>query len=494
MPVGEGAAPVPVQPYRVYRRRWLVLFVIVVTQVSNGAAWLSFSPVASYAAHYYDTTLDNINWQMTQFMIVQLIVTPFIMWAVDHWSFRWVVVIGAVLNGLGMAVKGISTWDLVTPTHLRYALTMVGSVAAAVAQPFTLVIPTRYSQAWHPQGERTLSTTLSSLANPIGCMLGISVTPLYVTKPADVPLINTIWAFPAIIAALAAIFGVTMSHPPTPPSPSAAHCRRAEPFWRTMRTLLTSRPLLILACCFGPAIGAMNGVATLLGQMLCTTGYSTGFVGLCGALLFGCGIPGAILLGLIAMKTGKAVETVKISYSMTAVCLIIFCQAARYPDLQWLLALSIGLVGLVGVGTYPLAIELGVEATYPIDQTYSNSLIFIPGSLVGAVLVVLGTAMGRPISPAAQLREVCTVDGAAGAVQPLDYTNYYILMTSLISVSAVGFTLLFDTPYHRSNRDAAGSPSDTEPVVDADTDADADSATTAVAAAVTDGPTVVAVT
>ena len=47
--------------------------------------------------------------------------------------------------------------------------------------------------------------------------------------------------------------------------------------------------------------------------------------------------------------------------------------------MQWLVALSIALVGLVGVGTYPLAIELGVEATYPIDQTYSNSLIFIPG-------------------------------------------------------------------------------------------------------------------
>ena len=58
-------------------------------------------------------------------------------------------------------------------------------------------------------------------------------------------------------------------------------------------------------------------------------------------------------------------------------------QAARYPDLQWLVALSIGLVGLVGVGTYPLVIELGVEATYPIDQTYSNSLIFIPGQRRG---------------------------------------------------------------------------------------------------------------
>ena len=38
------------------------------------------------------------------------------------------VVIGAVLNGVGMAVKGISTWDLVTPPDLRYTVTMIGSV------------------------------------------------------------------------------------------------------------------------------------------------------------------------------------------------------------------------------------------------------------------------------------------------------------------------------------------------------------------------------
>ncbi|KAF0302816.1 uncharacterized protein FJT64_025144 [Amphibalanus amphitrite] len=461
--------------YRSYRRRWVVLFVIVVTQVTNGAAWLSFSPVANYAAHYYGTSIDNINWQMTQFMIVQLLVTPFIMWAVDHWSFRWVVVIGAVLNGVGMAIKGLSTWDLVTPADLRFTITMVGSVLAAIAQPFTLVIPTRYSQAWHPQSERTVSTTLSSLANPIGCMLGISVTPLYVKSSADVPLINTVWAIPAIVAALTAIAGVTMSHPPTPPSPSAAERRAPEPLLRTLRALCASRPLVILSICFGPAIGAMNGVATLLGQMLCTTGYSTGFVGVCGALLFGCGIPGAILLGLIATKTGRAVETAKVSYSLTAVFLIMFCQAARYPDLEWLVGLSIGLVGLVGVGTYPLVIELGVEATYPIDQTYSNSLIFIPGSLVGAALVVLGTVMGRPVSEAARQYEVCSVDGAAGAVEPLDYTNYYMLMTSLLSVSVIAFTLLFDTPYHRTARDQAdGNRSETVSVAPADATASLD--------------------
>ena len=50
--------------------------------------------------------------------------------------------------------------------------------------------------------------------------------------------------------------------------------RPPEPLLQTLRALCASRPLVTLAVCFGPAIGAMNGVATLLGQMLCTTGYS----------------------------------------------------------------------------------------------------------------------------------------------------------------------------------------------------------------------------
>ena len=33
-----------------------------------------------------------------------------------------------MLNGLGMAVKGVSTWDLVTPADLRFTVTMIGSV------------------------------------------------------------------------------------------------------------------------------------------------------------------------------------------------------------------------------------------------------------------------------------------------------------------------------------------------------------------------------
>ena len=44
---------------------------------------------------------------------------------------------------------------------------------------------------------------------------------------------------------------------------------------------------------------------------------------------------------------------------------------------------------------------------------------------MGAALVVLGTVMGQPVSEAAREYELCSVDGAAGAVEPLDYTCEY---------------------------------------------------------------------
>ena len=39
---------------------------------------------------------------------------------------------------------------------------------------------------------------------------------------------------------------------------------------------------------------------------------------------------------------------------------------------------------------------------------------------------------------------------------PCRPADYYMLMTSLLSVSVMGFTIFFDTPYHRTARDQAG--------------------------------------
>ncbi len=38
--------------------------------------------------------------------------------------------------------------------------------------------------------------------------------------------------------------------------------------------------------------------------------------------------------------------------------------------------------GVFGFGAYPLALELSVEATYPIDEAAGTALIFLSGQVV----------------------------------------------------------------------------------------------------------------
>lgn len=456
----EASKPTEKVTYHVYRRRWLYLFVIFSNQVLNDITWISFSPVASYVAQYYDVSLSAINLQMTIFMAVHFVVTPVVIWGVDHWSFRWVLVLGSVLCGLGMAIKGISTWDAITPPDWRYTLTLVGSLISAVSQPMTMMVPTRYSQTWHPAHERTMATAVACMAAPVGSIVAISATPLFVRSPSDVPLINTVWAIPALVSAGVAVVGVTRSAPPTPPSASAACQPPPQPFFSTLKTLVTRRAVLVLMVSIGLAIGLVNSFTVLLGQLLCTRGYSPEFIGLCGALMFGCALPGTLILSWIATKTKRLVETVSVGLAFGSLFVILLDESALHQNAQVGIAVGMSGVGFFGVGIYPLVLELGVEASYPADQTYSSSMMFLPGSIIGAALVPLSSALARPLSSSNMRVQTCS-QGTKGSLQAQDLTHFLILTMALIVFATTFFIVFFRTAFHRTNKDRLELPTTT---------------------------------
>ena len=45
--------------------------------------------------------------------------------------------------------------------------------------------------------------------------------------------------------------------------------------------------------------------------------------------------------------------------------------------------------GIFGFGMYPIALELSVEATYPMDESAGTAIIFLSGNLHQAILLEL---------------------------------------------------------------------------------------------------------
>ena len=109
---------------------------------------------------------------------------------------------------------------------VRYYMVLVGQAFTGAAAPFITCLPTKVSQHWFgPNYERTLATTIMAMAPALGLIFGHGVTPLFVTDPKHVYLLNICWFIPATLGSIIAICKIHKSHPDIPPSRSA-HLQR----------------------------------------------------------------------------------------------------------------------------------------------------------------------------------------------------------------------------------------------------------------------------
>ena len=146
---------------------------------------------------------------------------------------------------------------------LRQAMT-------GIACPFISCIPTKVSQLWFGEEQRTLATILVGMSNPMGLVLGSAVTPLIVTAPDRVPIMNIVWFVPAAFGSLLTMWKVTRNRPPTPPSLSAAQQGLTKPtnasYVRNIRSLMTNVPFFLAFLFVGGAMGYVSTISTKIEQ------------------------------------------------------------------------------------------------------------------------------------------------------------------------------------------------------------------------------------
>jgi hypothetical protein len=132
------------------------------------------------------------------------------------------------------------------------------------------------SQNWFGESERTMATLILGMSNPLGLVLGQCLTPLLVTSPADIPLLNLVWFLPALPGFFLTLCGVRSSLPPTPPSPSAASAILAKrrPFMGTISKLFRNGAFWIIFLFLGGAMGYISTLQTKLEQVLYSTVYT----------------------------------------------------------------------------------------------------------------------------------------------------------------------------------------------------------------------------
>jgi MFS family permease len=392
--------------YPVYRYRWVVLAVFMFVNLTIQTLWISYAPITDDAAHFYGVGDLEIGLLAMSFMIAFIPLSIPVSWVIDTYGFRVGVGIGVVLMGIGGVVRGLAGSD--------YALVLLGTVGAAVAQPFLLNAWTKVPANWFAVEERATAVGLVTLANLVGTAIGMALTPL-LNDHFSIPTIQL--AYGSVAALSAALFLLfAREKPVTPPcSPEMEtralmldglkHALRIRTFW-----------LYLLVSFIG--IGIFNGINTWIEGIVKLRGFSSTDAGTLGALMLVGGVLGAVIIPPFSDRQHKRQRYLLLGISLAIPGLI----GLTFATVFWLLILSSFLLGFFLVSTLPIGMQYAAEITYPTPEGTSNGLIQLFGqaSVVFVLIMDLMKTTDDSFTPSLVLAAVLLLGSALVITQLKD--------------------------------------------------------------------------
>jgi sugar phosphate permease len=130
---------------------------------TDNKQWLTFAPISTSAATYFNTSETAINWLSTGFLFSFAVAAPLVIWTLHRTPKE------SILWASGLLLVG--NWIRYAGTKASggiFGVVMFGQMLTGLAQPFVLAAPTRYSDMWFTERGRVGATALASLANPFG--------------------------------------------------------------------------------------------------------------------------------------------------------------------------------------------------------------------------------------------------------------------------------------------------------------------------------------
>lgn len=363
--------------YRVYKRRWFGLIQLVLLNIVVSWDWLTFAPVSSKSADYFNVTETAINWLSTGFLFSFIVICPVTIWTLNR-SPKESILWTSVLLLLG-------NWIRFGGTRAKsYGVVMFGQVLTGLAQPFVLAAPTRYSDQWFTESGRVSATALASLANPFGAALAQLINPFL----GDVPSIVLYVSIIATVACIPSLF--IPASPPTPPSASSAVSK--TPLVASIKHCFYSPSFYVLFITFGVYVGLFNAFSSLLNQVLYPYGFSEDEAGICGAVLIVVGLVAAAINSPILDRTHAYLLNIKIIVPILALSYLGMIWAPQTRGIVAPCVLS-AVMGATSFTLLPIALEYLVEVTYPASPEVGSTICWAGGQLLGGLFIVIMNAL-----------------------------------------------------------------------------------------------------
>lgn len=359
---------------KVYAFRWIILSLYIIITIIIEIQWLTFASISTIAQEYYQASALRIDFLSMIYMIVFIVMSIPASYIIDTYGLKKGLVIGALLTGIFGGLKAWGAESLLIVT--------IAQVGLAVAQPFILNAVTKVGAKWFAVQERATVAGLGSLAQYIGIIVALAITPLLISEDSisDFGIPKMMWIYGIIsIFGSALVLLFMREEPPTPPT-SAEFTERSNPI-KGIKEIFSNRDMQWLLLLFFIGLGIFNAVSTCIDQICHNlTMDETGMVG--GIMLIG-GVLGALILPALSDKKRKRKP------------FIVVCMLLMLPGLIGLtvftefvpMLISAFIFGFFIMSAGPIGFQYGAEKSYPAPESTSQGIILLMGQLSGIIFV-----------------------------------------------------------------------------------------------------------
>ncbi|ODV89640.1 hypothetical protein CANCADRAFT_28534 [Tortispora caseinolytica NRRL Y-17796] len=430
--------------YKVYRKRWIGVVVIMLLNIAVSWGWLTYAPVADNSYRFFHmTSYTPINWLSISFFFAFIAITPICSYVLHHLGIRVTVYAGAGLSIVGSVLRVAGTYGRKNNGGI-FALVMIGQILLGFAQPFVLIVPTHYSGLWFTNKSRISANALMSLSNPVGGALANLISPIFCTNPQDVPRMTLYTTIIICGCSVSALF--VPASPKYPCSPSSAVPKLG--LWPSLKIFATSKVFIYTTIIFSVFVGFFNAFSSLLQQIMTPYGYTNDDAGYTGAVLIVAGLIGALILSPIADRFHCFLWYIYILVPLIAgayIGAIFMCTTDKQYAGPFIVSIFIGVCSFT---LLPLVLEWTQEQVHPASDELSAGILWCGGQLLGAIFTIIMNALrynhdqGNP--PQNMKRALifeAVIAGACVLLLPFFTSNKYKHNRRIAMDEAIGSTL-----------------------------------------------------
>ncbi|XP_044730965.1 uncharacterized MFS-type transporter C09D4.1-like [Chrysoperla carnea] len=388
--VSEKSKP---ETYRVYKRRWLMIFIFAAIYFINSAHWVQYTIIADTIKKFYNVDTTMVNMTSVVYLVPYLPLILPASYLIDKKGVRFTLLLAAIGNFFGSWLKVFSAH----PNGFYIGLT--GQTILAISQLFILSLPPKLAGIWFDKHQMSTACTIGVFGTQLGIATSFFLTPIVVQDHDNLDSIGDdlyrLFIFMAIYTTVNLIITILFfqEEPPTPPS-EAQKLKKQEnsnPI-ESFKKLLTNQPFVMLLCAYSINIGIYNTINTLLNPILVEHFKINGaqFAGRIGVVFVASGTFSSVVFGMILDRTKKFKEVTAVVYFMSVVGMLAFTFAVISEN-KLFIYLSALMFGTFVSGYLVVGYETGVELTYPESEFNSSGLLIGVSSMAGVIFTFLFT-------------------------------------------------------------------------------------------------------